>query len=435
MDDDDQQPTPDPARDYARQVLGAALYTQHGRDALARLAADDFPWQRELLVAEAIRGMDAEGKPVDPTTVAAELRERGTLPRIGGTMAVNDLAAGLVTAANADYYAALLRGETRLRMARDEAERAYHALSGRLDAREHSPEMVWEQRDAAESKIPAPLDDAEIDRSLAAFMASEDSAEQWIVPGLIARGERIVVTGSEGLGKGVLLRQLAASVASGWHPFGAGRFAPARVLYVDLENPRPAIRQTFWQCHRALDWDYSGIELRYEPDGMDLLGAGLGWLHQVVGDYAPDLLVIGPAYKAIGDGDERDGVTVSRLLRRLDQVRRRHDVAILVEQHSPHEAAGQQRTVRPVGSSMWRRWCDIGIGLRPHDMSREDKADQEIAETKERAEWVDVQRWKPPRGPRDWPNQLRYGKTAHGRMELPWVPTGHYNPRRIEAAA
>jgi replicative DNA helicase len=316
-------------------------------------------------------------------------------------------------------------------MARDEAERAYHLLAGRLDAREHSPEMVWEQREAAEGKIPAPLDDTDVDRSLAAFMASEDSAERWIMPGLIARGERIVITGGEGLGKGVLLRQLAASVASGWHPFGAGRTDPARVLYVDLENPRPAIRQTFWQCHRALVWDYSSIELRYEPDGVDLLGSGLGWLHQVSGDYAPDLLVIGPAYKAIGDGDERDGVIISRLLRRLDQVRRRHDVAIVVEQHSPHEQAGQQRTVRPVGSSMWRRWCDIGVGLRPHDMSQEDKADQYIAAEAERAEWVDVIRWKPPRGRRDWPKQLRYGRPD----QLPWIPAGHYEPKRIEAAA
>lgn len=426
MDDEPQ----DPARDYARQVLGAALSHQLGRDALLRLTAADFPWGPEGLVAEAIRAMDAAGARVDPITVGAEMRERGTLTRAGGLVALADLASGLVTAENADYYAALLRGGTRQRLAQEAADRAAHKLR-RLGDFQEPPEIVWEMRDAEEAKIPAPLDDEGVDLSLAAFMASEDSAERWIMPGLIARGERIVVTGGEGLGKGVLLRQLAASVASGWHPFGAGRTAPGRVLYVDLENPRPAIRQTFWQCHRALVWDYSGVELRYEPDGVDLLGAGLGWLHQVVGDFSPDLLVIGPAYKAIGDGDERDGVVVSRLLRRLDQVRRRHDVAIVVEQHSPHEQPGQQRTVRPVGSSMWRRWCDIGVGLRPHDMSQEDAGSREIAAQQERAEWVDVIRWKPPRGPRDWPRQLRYGK----RDQLPWVPEGPYSPSRVEVAA
>lgn len=420
----------DPARGYARQVLGAALNSQKGRDALARLAAVDFPWGPESLAAEAIRAMDAAGNPVDPITVAAELRERGTIARVGGPAWLFGLSSGLVTSENADYYAALLRSQTRLRLARDEAARSLRLLQG-LDAGEDPPEVAWELRDEAEGKIPPPLDDDEQDSSLEAFMASEESAERWIVPGLIARGERIVVTGGEGLGKGVLLRQIASGVASGWHPFGAGKFQPARVLYVDLENPRPAIRATFWQCHRALVWDYSNVQLQYQPAGVDLLGAGLGWLHQIVGDYAPDLLVIGPAYKMLGDEDESKGPVISKLLRRLDQVRTRHDVAVLVEQHSPHEQPGQQRTVRPIGSTMWRRWCDVGVGIRPHDMSQEDQADQFLASEAERAEWVDVLRWKPPRGQRDWPRQLRYG----GRTQLPWIPAGNYSPKRMEAVA
>ena len=414
----------DKANQYARQILAAAIETRHGRDALARLTADDMPSQAAKLTAEAIRSMDASGEPVDIVTLAAEMDRRGTLQRIGGSVALHELRAELVTATNVDYYAALLRSETRLRMARDAAEVVTRAFaSGEAE----SPEQVWEIRDAAEGKIPPPFDDQQIDRSLAAFMRSEDSDTRWIIPGLVARGERIVITGGEGLGKGVLLRQLAASAASGWHPFGAVRFEPVRVLYVDLENPRPAIKETFWTCGRALNWDYSLVEMRYEPDGIDLLGSGTAWLHQVVGDFAPDMVVIGPAYKAIGDGDEKDGVTISRLLRRLDQVRRRHDVALLIEQHSPHEAQGQQRTVRPIGSSLWRRWCDIGIGIKPHDMAKEDKSDQEIAATEDRPSWMDIARWKPSRGPRDWPRQIRYG----GRNQLPWIPAGTYYTRTL----
>lgn len=414
------------AIEFARQVLAAALVSQQGRDALAQLTTDDIPTHQTRLIAEAIRAMDASGLPVDVVTVAAEMDARGTLRQIGGILTLHELTNALVTATNANYYAALLRGQTRLRMACAEAERAHRRLIG-LDG-EEPPEIVWDLRNEAEAAIPPPLGGDEVDHSLAAFMASADSDTKWIIPGLLARGERVVLTGGEGLGKGVLLRQLAACIASGWHPFGAGRFPPARVLFVDLENPRAAIKSTFWQCGRVLTWDYSNFEIRYEPDGIDLMGAGTAWLHQVIGDAAPDVLVFGPAYKAIGDEDESKGVTISRVLRRIDQVRRRHDVAVLIEQHSPHEQPGQQRTVRPIGSSMWRRWTDVGIGIRPHDMSHESEADQEGAATEERPSWVDVIRWKPPRGRRDWPRQLRYG----ARNELPWTPAGRYQTHMKE---
>lgn len=420
------------AIEFATQVLAAALVSKRGRDALARLTDDDMPTSAMGLIAETIRSMDASGMPVDTITVAAAMDDRGTLRRVGGSVRLHEIEASLVTAENVDYHAALLRGETRMRMAMQAVERSRTLFAS---GEATTPEQIWEQRDEAEAKIPAAFDEEVRDYSLRAFMESVDSDVQWLIPGLIARGERVVLTGGEGLGKGVLLRQIAAAAAGGWHPFGAARYRPVRTQFVDLENPRPAIKETFWTCGRALNWDYSGIEMRYEPDGIDLLGSGLAWMHQVVGDYAPDLLFIAPAYKSIGDGDERDGVTISRLLRRIDQVRRRHNVAVVIEQHSPHEQPGQQRTVRPVGSSMWRRWCDIGIGLRPHDMSHEQDSDKEIAATEERPSWVDVVRWKPPRGPRDWPRQLRHGN----RNQLPWVTAGPYETRtlnrEIEGAA
>lgn len=415
------------ANQYARQVLGAAIATRQGRDALARLTEDDMPTSAAKLVAEAIRSMDASGEAVDVVTLAAAMDDRGTLQRAGGSIALHELTSELVTATNVDFYAARLRGETRLRMAMQAIERTRSAFA---TGEATSPEQVWDIRETEESNIPAPFDDTQADYSLKAFMRSTDSDTRWLVPGLVSRGERVVITGGEGLGKGVLLRQLSASAASGWHPFGAARFAPVRVLYVDLENPRPVIKNTFESCSSALNWDYSGMQMRYEPDGIDLLGGGTAWLHQVVGDYAPDLLVIGPAYKAIGDADEKDGVIISRLLRRIDQIRRRHDVAVIIEQHSPHEQQGQQRTVRPVGSSVWRRWADVGIGLRPHDMSVEKADEQAAASQWERSEWVDIVRWKPARGQRDWPRQLRYG----GRNQLPWISVGNYQTRELRSA-
>lgn len=160
--------TEDKSREYARQVLGAALVSKEGRDVLTRLAHIDFAPPEgstpESLIAEVIRSMDAAGQAVDQVTVAAEMDVRGTLRRIGGSVTLHKIVSELVTAANVDYHAALLRNETRRRMAIAAARQSVMDLErGEVS----SPDVVWERRQQLESEIPAPLDATEKDYSLA----------------------------------------------------------------------------------------------------------------------------------------------------------------------------------------------------------------------------------------------------------------------------
>ncbi|HEX7277249.1 MAG TPA: DnaB-like helicase N-terminal domain-containing protein, partial [Acidimicrobiales bacterium] len=67
---------------------------------------------------------------------------------------------------------------------------------------------------------------------VATFCAGEDSYD-WLVPGLIERGERLLIVAGEGEGKTVLMRQLAVCGAYGIHPFGNRLVDPIRVLLLD----------------------------------------------------------------------------------------------------------------------------------------------------------------------------------------------------------
>ncbi len=52
----------------------------------------------------------------------------------------------------------------------------------------------------------------------------------WLVPNLLERKDRLIVTGGEGSGKSYLLRQMAVMMASGMHPFDKNRqIDPLRV--------------------------------------------------------------------------------------------------------------------------------------------------------------------------------------------------------------
>src|SRR5690349_17877173 len=55
------------------------------------------------------------GEPADPVTVAAELQRRGELGRVGGAPYLHTLSASVPIAANAGYYATIVREKAILR--------------------------------------------------------------------------------------------------------------------------------------------------------------------------------------------------------------------------------------------------------------------------------------------------------------------------------
>ncbi|WP_343752617.1 AAA family ATPase, partial [Sphingomonas japonica] len=91
--------------------------------------------------------------------------------------------------------------------------------------------------DRAESTV-TPSANAIGPTPLGEFLAVEDRYN-WLVPGVLEHGERLVLTGGEGGGKSVLISQMAATIAGGVHPFTADVMPnqPAhRVLVIDCEN-------------------------------------------------------------------------------------------------------------------------------------------------------------------------------------------------------
>ncbi|CAI9417253.1 Protein RecA [Nocardioides sp. T2.26MG-1] len=66
-------------------------------------------------IHDAIVALHHRGDPVDMVTVGAELERRGELQRIGGAPYLHTLASGVPIAANASYYAAIVRDKARLR--------------------------------------------------------------------------------------------------------------------------------------------------------------------------------------------------------------------------------------------------------------------------------------------------------------------------------
>lgn len=261
--------------------------------------------------------------------------------------------------------------------------------------------IVWPQPEAKPDLAP----------DLWEFLNTSDPGYDWIVPGLLERGDRLILTGFEGLGKSMLVRQLAVCIAAGIHPFRhATRFDPKRVLIVDCENSERQNRRKFAPIAEAAT--YLGrrvpdgqLRIIHRPEGIDLTrDEDAAWLHERVTAHKPDVLFIGPFYR-LHNANMNDEGPARRVVTVLDSVRALSGCALVTEAHAGHGEHGKGRSTRPAGSSLLLRWPEFGFGLAP-------------ATDETPCKGVEVRSWRGSRdADRDWPQGLVWG----GKGEMPWV--------------
>lgn len=245
-------------------------------------------------------------------------------------------------------------------------------------------------------------------------LATPDT-EDWVIPGLMERKDRLILTGHEGLGKTTMVRQMLILPAAGIHPFTNERIEPVKALVIDAEN-------TAKQWMRAARWFVQRAQASYGADPgsrihMALSGrvnildpSTLGGIHRLIDQHKPDVVFLGPLYRLAVhmNSDEQ----IAPVIAALDTIRDR-DVALIIEAHAGH-AVGVNgvRDVRPRGSSALLGWPEFGFGIRK-DVSVDANANA-----------FEFVAWRGAREQRDWPERLIRGDWSLG--DWPWVSVPNY---------
>ncbi|WP_197361809.1 AAA family ATPase, partial [Streptomyces clavuligerus] len=374
-------------------------------DLVSALAPTDFREPRYGELWDLLASLWARGTPCDPVTVSAVLRKRGDLERIGGAVWLHALHDAVPTTAHALRYAEIVAEESRWRALLAAGVRTVTAAQRRegtaAEAAETAVGAVREVRDRGLAAADAPPAD------LIDFLDQADDEPEWVIPGVLARWDRLMITAGEGGGKSLLLRQILVRAAAGLHPWRRARIEPVRVLLVDAENAASQVRP--WLRRMAAAAAGEGAEvargrmhIEVRPEGLDLTtAADRAWLARTVERVRPDLMSIGPLYKLTTSGAS-DEEAARPLMSALEMVRQASDgAAMLLEAHSPHAAPGvRRRDLRPIGSSLWLRWPEFGFGLSP--------ATGMGAEELRLMDWLP---WRGPRSEREWPAQFCEGGT------------------------
>jgi len=249
------------------------------------------------------------------------------------------------------------------------------------------------------------------------FLGGVDAPYDWVIEGILERGDRLIWTGSEGLGKSVAGRQFAICAAAGLHPFSSEAAQPRRVLWIDCENSERQGRRHFRKLERTAaakgrPVPAGGMRLIHRPEGIDLTrDEDAAWLLERVHAHQPELLYIGPLYR-LHATDVNDETAARKVCAVLDQARVKSDCALIVEGHSPHGESNGVRPVRPIGSSLFRRWPEFGFGISP---ARDENPCREVV----------VRAWRGARDERHWPRFLIWGESAD---EWPWIVPPDVSP-------
>ncbi|MGV8966229.1 MAG: replicative DNA helicase [Cellulomonas sp.] len=107
-----------PPQDIAAEqsVLGGMMISKDAiADVVEQLRGTDFYRPAHEAVYDAILDLYGRGEPADAVTVSAELTKRGEMSRIGGAPYLHTLISMVPTAANAGYYARIVRERAVLR--------------------------------------------------------------------------------------------------------------------------------------------------------------------------------------------------------------------------------------------------------------------------------------------------------------------------------
>jgi replicative DNA helicase len=119
-------------------VLGAILLDSEALVVCQeRIRAEDFYRTAHQRIFEAMTELSEENEPIDLVTLTAKLKDKQLLEEVGGVSYLSELANAVPTAANVDYYAAIVEEKSMLRrLIREATEIVTNGYSGVEDVGE-----------------------------------------------------------------------------------------------------------------------------------------------------------------------------------------------------------------------------------------------------------------------------------------------------------
>lgn len=216
--------------------------------------------------------------------------------------------------------------------------------------------------------LAAPDPGFKLDLITAADLCDEPDLDTGQLLGpLILSGGRTIIVGDTGEGKTTLVLQLIRTVLDGgtfldWQGAGEGR-----VLIIDLEQGRRAVKRSLRE--NGLD-QRDDVDLALVPDGLalDRDSEHYAELDRVIGEGGYSIVALDPYYKAHRSDEPNAERPIVDLMRMLDRLRADYGFSLLLPAHPRKQAPGsatiRHLTIHDIaGSGAVVRGAEVVIGI------------------------------------------------------------------------
>ena len=262
--------------DSEKAIIGACLMSREARDqSLNLVSTSDFYSVRLGKVFSAVSNLSAAGEGIDLVTVAGA----SGVPK----NFLSECLATVPVSGNVASYCA--------RVVRLSSLRKTLAWAGEY-------ESVAELIGGVDRLLVNGL--TPVEPGVEASLVTEQETEpNWLIPNLLEKQDRVIITGAEGGGKSTLCRMIAAKTAAGITPFSNTGFSPQRVLLLDLENSISQLAPQLKRLLASTGGRYAqSLWVKSRVQGLDLCAKkDADWLRGLLLAHRPSLLVVGPLYK------------------------------------------------------------------------------------------------------------------------------------------
>ncbi|MEU9535886.1 replicative DNA helicase [Streptomyces sp. NPDC048213] len=363
-------------RDAEQAVLGGM---QLSRDAITEiveiLKGHEFYKPAHEMIYRAIVDLYGKGEPVDPITLGEELTKRGEITKIGGVLYLHTLVQSVPTAANASYYAVIVRKKWKLR----EAVQAGTEVASMGYAQDADPAEVIEASAARLLALQATFDtgkdpagwDASMEELVEGWEDDQAAGEN---PGLpmpwedlqamlcTVPGHLVILAGRPGMGKSVALLDIMRHLAVvHGRPAAfvslemARRQIMNRLIAAEAEIPQQDIRKRSlapdqWARYDKVRGRIAAAPLRLvvPPGGITVPQIGSALRRWQIDDRLPHALAIDYLQIIKPDGRGRGGNRtneVDAIARGLKELALEFDIPVFVAAQLSRQTTGRESKV------------------------------------------------------------------------------------------